>query len=77
MSKGYTSKFIKAVEDADQSKLGVQLARVCIANEIPANDVAQFMGVTRMTVYFWFKGEMNVGSKHKEKIEKLVQKLST
>jgi DNA-binding XRE family transcriptional regulator len=77
MSKGYTSKFIKAVEDADQNKLGVKLARVCIANEIPANDVAQFMGVTRMTVYFWFKGEMNVGPKHKEKIEKLVQKLST
>lgn len=77
MSKGYTSKFIRAVQDADQNKLGVQLAKVCIDNDIPVNDVAQFIGVTRMTVYFWFKGEMNVGDKHKEKIQKLVQKLST
>ena len=77
MSKGYTSKFIEDVQNADPNKLGVQLAKVCISNDIPVNDVSQFLGVTRMTVYLWFKGAMNVSNKHKEKLQKLVQKLST
>jgi hypothetical protein len=40
--KGYSSRFIKAIEAADTSKLGVQLAKVCIAKDIPVTDVADF-----------------------------------
>jgi hypothetical protein len=42
--KGYSSRFIKAIEAADTSKLGVQLAKVCIAKDIPVTDVADFLG---------------------------------
>lgn len=76
MSRGYTTKFITAVNDADQSKLGVQLGQLCIKKDIPVAHVAEFLGVTRMTVYHWFKGETNVLKAHKEKIDKLVAKLS-
>ena len=73
--KGYSSRFIKAIEAADTNKLGVQLAKVCIAKDIPVTDVADFFKVTRMTVYNWFKGVTKVPDAHTEKVEKLVAKL--
>lgn len=76
MSRGYTTKFIKAVNDADQAKVGVKLGQICIRNDIPVKDVADFLKVTRMTVYHWFKGETNVLGPHQEKVEKLIAKLS-
>lgn len=76
MSRGYTTKFIAAVNGADQTKLGVKLGQICIRNDIPVADVADFLKVTRMTVYHWFKGETNVLGSHHEKIEKLIAKLS-
>ena len=76
MAKGYTTKFIKAVDDADQTKPGVVLGKLCIKNDIPVSDVAEFLGVTRMTVYHWFKGTTNVLKAHDEKIRKLIAKLS-
>ena len=77
MSRGYTTKFIKAVNEADQTKLGVQLGQICIKNDIPVVDVAEFLKVTRMTVYHWFKGKTNVVNNHKEVVEKLLTKLNT
>ena len=77
MARGYTRKFINIVNDADQTKLGVRLAKVCIKNDIPVNDVADFLKVTRMTVYHWFKGETNVLHKYQETVSKLITKLST
>lgn len=76
MARGYTIKFRQMIRDADQTKIGVQLAQVCIQNDIPVIDVAEFMGVTKMTVYHWFKGKTNVLGPHKEKVERLIQKLS-
>ena len=76
MSRGYTSKFIRAVNEADQTKIGVQLGQVCITHDIPVNDVAEFLKVTRMTVYHWFKGKTQVTTKHEETVRKLIAKLS-
>lgn len=75
MSKGYTTKFIQAVNGADQTKIGVRLGKICIENDIPVVDVANFLGVTRMTVYHWFKGKTNVLGKHQEEVNKLITKL--
>jgi hypothetical protein len=76
MSRGYTTKFIRAVNDADQTKIGVQLGQLCIKNDIPVHDVAEFIKVTRMTVYHWFKGTTNVRTTHEELVKKLISKLS-
>jgi predicted transcriptional regulator len=55
--------------------LGVQLGRVCLNKDIPVSDVASFFGVSRMTVYSWFRGKSIVSGKHAEKMKKLVDKL--
>lgn len=77
MSKGYTTKFIQAVNDADQTKIGVRLGKICIENDIPVIDVANFLKVTRMTVYHWFKGKTNVLGQYQDQVEKLIAKLSS
>lgn len=74
--KGYSSRFIKLIEGADGGEVGVRLAKICIAKDIPVMDVAEFFGVTRMTIYNWFKGRTKIPSAHAEKAEKLVIKLS-
>ena len=55
MSKGYSKNFIDTIEGADKGLLGVQLGSMCVKNDIPVTDVAEFLEVSRMTVYNWFK----------------------
>lgn len=75
MSKGYASSFINEVNASDKSKIGVQLGAVCVKRDIPVTDISQFFDVSRMTVYSWFRGKTNVPEKHREKMQKLVDKL--
>jgi transcriptional regulator with XRE-family HTH domain len=75
MSNGYASRFIKAVNSADTNKLGVQLGNLCIENDIPAQDVAEHFGVTRTTIYNWFKGLTNVPPTHQETVAKAIKVL--
>lgn len=44
--------------------------------KIPVADVADYLGVSRPSVYSWFVGKSNVPAKHLEKIEQLIKKLS-
>lgn len=41
---------------ADRRHLGVALGRKCIALNIPVTDIAEQLGVSRMTIYNWFVG---------------------
>jgi hypothetical protein len=75
MAQGYSSVFIKDVSEADKTKIGVQLGLACIKRDIPVTDVSEFFSVSRMTVYSWFRGKTNAPEKHREKIQKLVEKL--
>jgi len=56
MSTGYTLHLQDLNARADKRKLGVRLGRVCIAQGVPVAVVAKTMGVTRSTVYNWFRG---------------------
>lgn len=76
-SRGYTARLTKANREADTASPGVMLGRVCIAQEIPVSDVAQFFGVSRMTIYKWFRGQENPRKRHIEKIEDVIQKLKS
>jgi hypothetical protein len=76
MSKGYLSSFVNDVKAADQKKIGVRFALCCISNDVPVTDVAEYFGVTRMTVYAWFRGKNNVPEKHHAKMQKFIDKLS-
>lgn len=75
MSNGYSSRFARRVNSADTGKLGVQLGNLCIDRDIPAADVAEHFGVTRATVYNWFKGETNVPPSHQEAVAKVIKQL--
>lgn len=54
--RGYSMRFVEAVRAADQTHIGVKLANLCIKREVPVGRVAEWLGVTRATVYSWFTG---------------------
>ena len=56
MVSKYSAKLIEAVRGATEYRLGVDLASICIAGNLPASYVAQVLGVTRMTLHTWFRG---------------------
>lgn len=74
-TRGYSSKLIQANKNASDDHPGVMLGRLCIAQDIPVTDVAQFLGVTRMAVYNWFKGKERPRQRHMEKIDQIITKL--
>lgn len=55
-NKGYSRKFVTANRKADPFHVGVCLGRVCIDRDIPIQDVAEYLGVSRQTIYSWFLG---------------------
>jgi DNA-binding transcriptional regulator YiaG len=75
MAKGYSVITINEIRSANSQLLGVQLGLVCLKNDLPVTDVAEFFGVSRMTVYNWFKGRVVVSGKHAERMTKLIEKL--
>lgn len=75
MSKGYSLLVAKRIREADSRLAGVRLGKLCLDRDIPVKDVADFLGVSRMTVYSWFQGNTSVPPKHMEKLEKIIAKL--
>mgnify|MGYP006288378329 CR=1 FL=1 len=76
MPTGYSLLTVDEIRRADQRLLGVQLAQICLKNDIPVKDVAEFFEVSRMTVYKWFKGQTVVSGKHVDRMKKLIEKLA-
>ena len=57
MPYGYSQSLVYANKQASIKSLGVALGRVCIRADISVSEVAGFFGVSRMTIYNWFKGD--------------------
>lgn len=76
MAKGYSSLFVQDVKNANPSLIGVKLAKLCIKNDIPVIEVADYFKVSRMSVYAWFRGTRHVGDRHLDQMHKLIEKLS-
>lgn len=74
--RGYSARIIQANKTASTTHPGVKLGRLCIAKEIPVSHVAEFFGVTRMTVYKWFKGTEQPRKQHIEKIENTIDRFT-
>lgn len=62
--RGYSSTLVRIVNAADPTSPVTKFAKHCIANDIPATQVAEYFGVTKATVYFWFKGEYAPRERH-------------
>lgn len=76
MAKGYSTLTVREIEEANPKLLGVKLGRLCVKKDIPVSDVAEYFGVSRVTVYAWFRGQTVVSGKHADKMQKLVEKLA-
>lgn len=74
-NRGYSQKFVYANKKADQTHIGVQLGRICIARDIPVPDVAEYLGVSRQAVYMWFLGRSNPHPATREAIAQAIRKL--
>ncbi len=75
MSYGYSLRLVEANERSESQSLGVALGRVCIAKNVPVQEVADQLGVTRMTVYNWFWGESEPSASLIERIESYMDSL--
>ena len=53
---GYSWSLVEHVRASDQSLPHIQFASYAILNKIPAAAIAAEFGVSRATVYNWFKG---------------------
>lgn len=56
MSRSYSDKFIIELKRADPDNPGIALGLACVNANLPAKYVADALGVTRMTVFSWFRG---------------------
>lgn len=65
---GYTDKVYNAIAKADDTMFGVQFAAVCVDAAVPVQIVANWFGVSRQAVYFWFTGVTGVAQKHRAKM---------
>lgn len=73
--RGYSRNFIRANKAADPFHVGVVLGRICIERDIPVQDVAEYLGVSRQTVYLWFLGRTNPQPKIRGRILALLDRL--
>jgi predicted transcriptional regulator len=73
---GYSTLTAREIKEANQSLLGVKLGMLCLDRDIPVTDVAEFFGVSRVTVYSWFRGKTVVSGKYADKMQKLIAKLA-
>lgn len=67
--KGYSLALMREVEAADQSKVAIRFAKLCIAQNIPVATVAMKFGVSRTSVYAWFRGQYTPASGHLEQMQ--------
>ena len=55
--RSYGQKFLLELRDADPTRLGVQLGRLCVDANLPAVYVSNVLDVSKTTVYAWFRGQ--------------------
>jgi hypothetical protein len=56
MSRTYSDKFILHLRQSDPDNPGIAMGLACVNANLPAKYVADALGVTRMTVFAWFRG---------------------
>jgi hypothetical protein len=70
-NRGYSQRIVEVNRSASDS-LGVLLGRYCISRDISAIDMAEYFGVSKMTIYKWFTGKVEPRKHYREKITALL-----
>lgn len=68
MARPYGDKFLRFLNETQEKELGIELARLCVAANIPASHVAAALEASRMTVYGWFRGQ-DIRKKKRKSVE--------
>jgi|TARA_R110000822_G_scaffold169417_1_gene309394 pyrroloquinoline quinone (PQQ) biosynthesis protein C len=71
--RGYSVYTLRKNEAAPINMIGVQLGKVCIANDITIQKLSKYFGVSRWNLYAWFYGDWNPHKKHHEKALKIIE----
>lgn len=74
MPRSYSEAFMIELHQANPQLAGVKLAKACIKANIPAQYIAEKMGVSRMTIYNWFRGKSLRGS-NERKVWVLIERI--
>ena len=56
MTRTYSEQFLLELGKREEDKLGLKLARICVAANIPAAYAAIALETSPTTVYGWFRG---------------------
>lgn len=72
-SRGYSVRLLKQIEAADQSAPVIQLAKLCVAHDIPVLTVAKAIGTSKQTVYAWFSGRHRPSPVFNDRISELLR----
>jgi len=76
MGHGYSQNLVAANKQASARSLGVALGRLCIRKRISARQVAERFGVSRMTVYNWFRGVHSPHPYYVPAVQRYIEQLS-
>lgn len=59
MPRSYSEKFIREITANENAggNLGIELAKLCVTCNIPMPCIAKALGVTKLTVFNWFRGK--------------------
>jgi len=71
MPRTYGEKFLQGLADGNPGSTGVRLGRLCVDLNLPAAYVAAALGVSKMTVYGWFRGR-GVSEKKSRTVEAFI-----
>ena len=76
MARPYSDKFLIGLQSADDERVGIQLAKVCVKAKFPALFIANYFNVTRMTIHGWFRGNY-IAEKNCIRIQRFIKEVKT
>jgi hypothetical protein len=71
MARPYSDKFLLSLQYADQEKLGIQLAQLCVKSNLPTMYLANIFKVSRQSMHNWFRGKP-IRKRHQKLIEDFI-----
>ena len=74
-ARGYSLKLVEAIRGGDPSDPVIRLGKYCIDNQVPVSDLANYFGVSRLTIYNWFFGRMKPRKQRLELLQDALKRL--
>lgn len=75
MSYGYSLRFASRIKKAyakDKGNKVLELGMLCVKHDVTASEVAERLGVSRQTFYYWMKTEFKPTPETMEKVEEVI-----